>query len=161
MKRLRMIGIALMLAVLTATAAWRGSPTEASEIWCWDDPVLQIGNQTVSLNLGVRQRDVSTVTGAEIVVAVPEGVPARLVYNDTTYFTPVVRFVTYPSSDGRAKDGKPRGSFLVYFDVYLTATRNFNYQIEVKTERGRDRLGVHHIAWSNQHYPFFVRMNGN
>ena len=161
MKRLGILGIALVVAVLVAAAPWHSPSAVASDIWCWDDPVLQIGNQIVSLNLGVRQRDVSTVTGAEIVVAVPEGVPARLVRNDTTYFTPVVRFVTYPSSDGRAKDGKPRGSFLVYFDVYLTATRNFNYQIEVQTERGRDRLGAHHTAWFNQHYPFFVRMNGN
>lgn len=161
MKRWRILGIALMLAVLTAMAPWRGAPAEASDIWCWDDPVLQIGNQIVSLNLGVRQRDVSTVTGAEIVVAVPEGVPARLVYNDTTYFTPVVRFVTYPNPDGRGRNDKPRGSYLVYFDVYLTATRNFNYQIEVKTDRGRDRDGERHIAWSNRHYPFFVRMNGN
>ncbi len=161
MKRLGILGITLMLAALVAAAPWGSPPAEASDIWCWDDPVLQIGNQIVSLNLGVRQKDVSTVTGATIVVAVPEGVPTRLVHNDTTYFTPTIQFVTYPSSDGRGKDGKPRGGFLVYFDVYLSASRNFNYQIEVTTERGRDRQGQHYIAWSNQHYPFFVRMNGN
>ena len=161
MKRVSILGIALMFAVLMAAAPWTRRSAAASEIWCWDDPVLQIGNQIVSLNLGVRQKDVGTVRGAEIVVAVPEGVPTRLVHNDTTYFTPTIRFVTYPSSDGRGKDRKPRGSFLVFFDVYLSASRDFNYQIEVTTERGHDRQGEHYIAWSNRHYPFFLRMNGN
>lgn len=50
----------------------------AGEWWSWDDPVLQVNGRVMHVYAGVPEQAVGRVTGAAIVITVPEGVDARL-----------------------------------------------------------------------------------
>lgn len=130
----------LALAGLPASAR----PAHAGEVWCWDDPVIQVDGTIVSINLGVRNTDLAAVLGAEVVVSIPAGSVGQVLWIDTTYFTPTVRFVTVESAKGAA----PVRQFTA--TVTLATSRPLDYQIIVQRQDNKNTLTQVSSAYANQ-----------
>ncbi len=54
------------------------TPAFASWDWCWDDPIIQIGRQTVAIDVGVPANLQNQVSGGTITVHVPKNVKATV-----------------------------------------------------------------------------------
>jgi hypothetical protein len=71
-------------------------------IWCWDDPVVRLNGETVSIEIGVHgSPDVvrAAVDLAETIVTIPPGVTAEPVSTTNEFFRETVRFLTLPGAD--------------------------------------------------------------
>ena len=100
--RIRIITAFIAFFVLAGLAlAGPVSRTHADDGWCWDDPVVQINGQRLSIDLGV-QGQASSVTSASLVITVPEGVHTRLVQSSSAFKTSVV----FVHSDGSQTTGR-------------------------------------------------------
>lgn len=85
--------------LLPLAALLRPHPAHASDDWCFDDPVLVIGLRALRVNLGVQgtaAQVASAVSGAEVTIYVPQGVPATLSVGDSMQFPEHVRIVPVP-----------------------------------------------------------------
>ncbi len=92
--------------VLSAIAVLQPSRAAAEVTWCWDDPVVLINGNLVSINVGVYGDPLvvrRTVTLATIEIAVPAGVSTALVASTNLYFPERVVFV----SRGQWQPGEP------------------------------------------------------
>lgn len=58
------------------------TPAFASWDWCWDDPIVQIGSHTVTINVGVPSSQQDHVSGGTVTVHVPKNVRAAIVSED-------------------------------------------------------------------------------
>lgn len=121
-------------------------PVAAGEIWSWDDPIIEVDGVVVSINLGVRQTDLPAVTGAEVVVTIPAGSTGKVLYIDTTYFTPVVRFVFADGAAVKSQTGPKQ--FIA--TVTLQTVRPLDYQIVVQQEKNKATLTQVSSAMANQ-----------
>jgi hypothetical protein len=142
MRRMLTIVAALTLALLTLTLSARPRTASAGEVWCWDDPIFEINGQIVTVNLGVRQSDLASVTGATVVLTVPAGVSARLVSVETTTYTPSVRIVSSGAAGKRSIDAN--------VNVHMSAGKTFDYQITVTTHGKSGPLASNLFALTNQ-----------
>lgn len=139
------IACAILLAGLALSALPPATrPAAAGEVWCWDDPVIQVDNTVISINLGVRQSDLPAVLGAEVVVTIPLTSTGQVLYIDTTYFTPVVRFVTAEV----AKGALPAKEFMA--TVTLSTSHPLDYQIIVQRQDNKQTLTQVSSAQANQ-----------
>ncbi|MGH2600377.1 MAG: hypothetical protein ACRDJ9_13455 [Dehalococcoidia bacterium] len=71
-------------------------------IWCWDDPVVRINGETVSIEVGIQGspevvRD--SVRGVETIITLPEGVSGETVSVTDDYFLETVRYLTVPAAE--------------------------------------------------------------
>lgn len=73
------LGSLLLLPRLSETA-------DASEWWCWDDPVLVLNGRVVHIYTGVKTAALQRVTLAEIEITVPAGVDAKLTASNAPRF---------------------------------------------------------------------------
>jgi hypothetical protein len=142
MRRITALVTALALAMVWAVAPALSRPADALDVWCWDDPVLEIAGQRVSVNIGVRQSDLSKVVGAAIVVTVPEGVNARVVSTDDHQFPSWVQIV----HEGRGNNG----NIPVTVVNTLVARGSFDYQVNATTDHGRTMLDQETGALTNR-----------
>lgn len=127
MHRITAFVAALALALATVVAPAMSRPAAALDYWCWDDPLLEIAGQRVSINIGVRERDLNRVIGSVVLVIVPENVPVRLIKVDDTF--PVwVRI----EQRGRATNG----NIPVTVHNTLFARGSFDYQMNVTKDDG-------------------------
>lgn len=55
------------------------TPAFASWDWCWDDPIVQIGNHQVTIDVGVPADQQDHVSGGTVTVHVPRNVHAYVV----------------------------------------------------------------------------------
>jgi hypothetical protein len=100
----RMTNGLLVALVLVGLGAYVGvQRTEAFVIWCWDDPIVQVDNQTVLIRVGVQGEpaDVAQTT-AYLNVFVPPGSNARtLAYTNRYLKAEIVTFVESGSQAGQ------------------------------------------------------------
>ena len=84
----------------------------------FDDPVVSIGGQTVSINIGVQGdlREIRrNVDSASVEIHIPDGVPASVLRISHRYFDEEVHFVR---DGGRWHSGQPiRVEIVVTFDA--------------------------------------------
>lgn len=113
----------ILLAAAGSALQMRPAHAEALDVWVWDDPVFIVNGQRLSVNVGIRQRDLPAATGVEIVLTVPRGATAKLRYMETTYFTPKVRIVTGDVPENQASVG-----------VTVRGSRAFTYQTIVSAD---------------------------
>ena len=94
MHRFRIVSLVLfLLAGLAATFA--PATASASTEWCWGDPVVRIGNQVVSINVGVQGKGSHVkkqVQRAHVVITVPAGVSTALLKTTSKHFPEVTQF---------------------------------------------------------------------
>lgn len=94
-----------VLAVVATVSVGSGlrtvKPADASMDWCWGDPVVSLNGVVVSINIGVQGTpDVvrAGVQAAHTTLYVPQGVDARVLSVDTTYFQEDVQIVPVAGS---------------------------------------------------------------
>ena len=83
--------------MLTSTALLQPRSAAAGGYWCFDDPVLLINGEQVTIQTGVYGDPAfvaAHVTAANVVVTVPAGVTTQIVSRTNTYFAERVTFVT-------------------------------------------------------------------
>ena len=71
-------------------------------IWCWDDPIVRINGETVSIEIGVQGAPDAvraSVQLAETIITLPPGVTAETVSTTNEYFAETVRFLTLPGAE--------------------------------------------------------------
>lgn len=159
MKRPLLLAGAALFAVLAMLLPARATPAQALDVWCWDDPVLSINGRLVAINIGVRLPDRNKVQAAHIVVTVPAGTDARVVYIENEFVTPTVSIVHAPAQGpGGARPDKPGGSsqvptaagtFSVTVDTHLRTIGDIEYLIEIDRNRKDNQPGKFHPARSN------------
>jgi hypothetical protein len=141
MRRITTLTVALVVAVMAVIAPALSRPAAALDTWCWDDPVVEIGGQRVSINIGVRERDLSKVAGAVVVITVPQNVTTRLISVDDVF--PVrVRFV----QEGKGNNG----NIPVTVHNTLIARGSFDYQMNATTNNGRTVLAHEQNLMTNR-----------
>lgn len=128
MRRFRFIPHALLLLVILAgfIAVPRGAAH--ADDWCWDDPVVAIGNDTVSVNLGIlgAPTDVgANIHSASIVVHVPAGAPTGILAAQNNPYPEIVSFV---NTDQTYRPGKP---YNVEIDVTFATQKNYQAALQV------------------------------
>jgi hypothetical protein len=175
MRRIATLMTAIALVVGAVAAPWHASVAGASDVWCWDDPILEIDGELVAVDLGIRESDLGAVQSAEITVYLPEGMPARVVYIESGRIRPNVRFVytgrpaaTVPPPVSRPADSRSTivpvtapatvspasGPTDIRFVVHVRAERRFDYQIAVTRYRGTlPRSMASYQAWTNEDTP--------
>lgn len=89
----RLISTVLATLVLTAAALVQSPPrVSAGVVWCWADPIVQIGGATVSINIGVAGTP-DTVERATVTIFVPEDVRTATLFVQQDVFEERVVFV--------------------------------------------------------------------
>jgi hypothetical protein len=75
------LAIFLTMALALGVLPLLGSTTHAfaSWDWCWDDPIVSIGHQQVTIDVGVPLGEQNHVSGGTVTVHVPQGVRAKVV----------------------------------------------------------------------------------
>lgn len=71
-------------------------------VWCWDDPVVRINGEEVSIEIGVRgaaETVRESVTLAETTIVLPPGVVAETITTTNEFFSETVRYVTSPTAE--------------------------------------------------------------
>jgi len=71
-------------------------------IWCWDDPIVKINGETVSIEIGVQGSPElvrGSVRNVETIITLPRGVTAETVSTTNEYFTESVRYLTLPEAE--------------------------------------------------------------
>jgi hypothetical protein len=81
-----MLGAMLILSRASGTA-------DASEWWCWDDPVLVVNGQVLHVYSGVSSNATHRVTMAEMVITIPNGVDAKVTASNAPRFPQNARLV--------------------------------------------------------------------
>jgi hypothetical protein len=142
MRRAATVLIALAIAAVGFMGSAVTRPAHALDFWCWDDPIVEINGQRVAIDIGVRPGHLPLVTGADVVITVPRGATTRVVYLETTYFTPNVRFVEASKAGGR---GTP-----VTVEVTLRSTRTFDYQLLITRPEVSGTIAKNLFALSNR-----------
>ena len=96
------LGIFLAVALAFGGLPLLGSTTHAfaSWDWCWDDPIVQIGNHTVNIDVGVSPDAVGSVTSGTVIVHVPQGTDASIVSQDSTL--PLKTTIKFDARDGQS-----------------------------------------------------------
>jgi hypothetical protein len=90
----RLLGAALALFVLTSlTPGGRVSRASAFESWCFDDPVLVVGGQSVHFALGVPEGQRRLIRGSTLTVNVPSNVSVYLAGTNAKNFPIAVSIV--------------------------------------------------------------------
>src|SRR5262249_6854320 len=87
------LAILLALAALALTLLRLSRPAAAGEFWCWDDPTLVVGGQTVHLSLGVPVQHRGLAHGSALTVTVPANVSAHLTGTNARNFPLTVTLV--------------------------------------------------------------------
>ena len=95
--RLRPSLIAVLLVGLAMLVARPAQTAQASEWWCWDDPVLLVDGQVLHIAVGVPRAALANVTVADLVITVPAGVEARLTGTPEPRFAQTLRVVQGPA----------------------------------------------------------------
>lgn len=112
---------ALVVAVLLPAALLVAGPAhkaQASEWWCWDDPVLVVDGRAVHVLVGVPRGALGSVSIANVIVTVPNEVDAKL----TALTAP--RFPVNATIE-RAGHRRPDGSFTVSATVTVQGAGSF------------------------------------
>lgn len=71
-------------------------------VWCWDDPVVRINGEDVSIEIGVRGAADTvreSVRSAETTIILPVGVDASTVATTDEFFSETVRYVTSATAE--------------------------------------------------------------
>ena len=152
MRRFGLLTLALLLGITLAALPRLSRPAAAGEVWCWDDPVIDVNGVSVSISLGVRQTDLSAVSVAEIIVSMPQGAVGRVAAFDYTYLTPIVRFETDYS-----RISSPVQQFTV--TIRLNATRALDYQVVVIRQENKQHITETSSAQANQPVSLSFQLN--
>lgn len=70
-------------------------------IWCWDDPVVSLNGETVSIEVGVRGAPEMVrehVQVAETTIILPDGVDAHTITTTNEFFEETVKFLVEPAA---------------------------------------------------------------
>lgn len=140
----------LSALVLVLVAAFHPGQAAAGDIWCWDDPVIEIDGQLVSIDIGVRSTDLRDVRAVALVLTVPRGTKARVVYIESGAFTPTVQIQQARDDD---RDGNA-----VRLDVLMTSSRRFTYQIVISAPAARSLGEIRRTATTNEHERFAYQL---
>ena len=84
----------LALSLIAALALAPASASASTE-WCWGDPVVKIGTEVVTINVGVQERSTVVrkhVRAATIVIELPEGVSTSVEKTTSKHFPEVTQF---------------------------------------------------------------------
>ena len=149
MRRFAILVASLTVALVAAALPVRARQAYALDVWCWDDPVFEINGKRVAVNLGLRTADLAHVQHVEVTLTVPQGTNAKVVYIETTYFTPKVNIVYVPAS-GKNLD--------VVVGVKVQAAKTFDYQITVTTGTSTNPVARNMFALTNQHHRLAFRL---
>jgi hypothetical protein len=141
MRRLTALAAALALAFVWVVAPTLSKPADALDYWCWDDPLLEIDGQRVSVNIGVRERDLDRVRGTMVLVIVPEGVTVKQIPTKE-YFPSWVHVL----HEGRGN----RGNIPVTIQNTLITRSNFEYQMNATMDGGKTVLAHERGLKTNQ-----------
>lgn len=93
MRFYRIAGVVALAVVCLLVSSTIAPRAQASEWWCWDDPVVIVEGQVVQVRVGVPQSLKHRVTLADIVVTVPYGVDAEVVAVPSPHFPQAVTMV--------------------------------------------------------------------
>jgi hypothetical protein len=155
MKRtLYLVAGVMTLAVIIA-AAWRPQPAHASEVWCWDDPVLMIDGVPIALNLGIRTAHLDAVEEIDIAVEVPRGTPIRVLYIERGSITPKVRF-NYPADSDFDQPVGPINSARV--TVTVKAAHTFDYAVNILNVGDTTIAPRTDTAYTNRQYVGWIQL---
>ncbi len=124
MRRLRFF-LTLLPVLALCWAAAAHSPAASADMWCFDDPVVSLNGQQVTLDVGAAGTSTylhKTIAGATITVAVPAGVSTALVLLQNKPWPETVRFV---QSQTVWSPGQP---------LPVTVTVSFSSSAKVLTE---------------------------
>lgn len=132
---------ALALALVSVVAPAMSRPADALDYWCWDDPLLEINGQRVSVNIGVRERDLAAVIGTTVVVIVPEGVTVKQIPTKEAFPS---RVIVLNLGKGN------RGNIPVTVQNTLIARGSFDYQMNATIENGKTVLADERDLKTNQ-----------
>ena len=136
----------LAALVLVLIGALHPRHAAAGDIWCWDDPVIEIDGQLVSIDIGVRSTDLKDVRAVALVLTVPRSTKARVVYIEKGAFTPTVQ-IQESRDDDRDNDA-------LRLDVLMTSSRRFTYQIVISAPAARSLGEIRRTATTNEHERF-------
>jgi hypothetical protein len=116
------LGAIFVLSRVSGTA-------DASEWWCWDDPVLVINGQVVHVYTGVPNNAVRRVTLADMTITVPNGVDVRMTANNAPRFPQQVRLV-------RSGSVNADGSIPIKASVTVTGHGRFDTAVKISQPSG-------------------------
>ena len=94
MHRVRIASLVLLL-LAGLVASFAPATASASTEWCWRDPVVKIGTEVVTINVGVQGRSTAVrkhVQTAHITIEVPEGVSVSDEKTTSRHFPEVTQF---------------------------------------------------------------------
>jgi hypothetical protein len=132
MRRSIAFAAALALALVWVAAPVASRPADALDYWCWDDPLLEINGQRVSINIGVRERDLQRIRGTVVLVVVPEGVTVKQI--PTKEYFPSWVHVLY---EGKGNNGHIP---VIVQNTLITSRGNFDYQMNATIDGGKTVL---------------------
>ena len=116
------MAVATAAALTTAT-----SEADARLSWCFGDPIVQIGEEVVAINVYVPEESLDALENpVDVVIHVPAGVPTSIIEMNTPFFEERVRFVEEPT--WRWEPGK---SMPVSVEVFVRASERFRVKVEV------------------------------
>jgi hypothetical protein len=129
MKKHRSAIAGVMLAILAVAGLCWPRAASASDVWCWDDPVLLIDGVPIAVNLGIQQQHLDIIESIDITVEVPPGTTAGILYVERGTVTPRVR-LSYPGGAPRETD--PHGGVdSATVTVHVRARDSFDYLVNI------------------------------
>jgi hypothetical protein len=129
--RNKWVAVAMMaLVVLVAPLA-----IKAGVDYCWGDPIYQVGPDQVNVNVGIPRAKIPTLLGpVKVVLEVPMGTPARIIFVATEPFVEEAAIVYLPTTKWN-----PSGTNTVNVKVLVAAAESFPVEVHVTAE-GRNSI---------------------
>jgi hypothetical protein len=98
------------------------TPAFASWDWCWDDPIVQIGNHQVRIDVGVPADQQDHVSGGTVTVHVPRNVHADVV-SDVPNPLGLDTVIKHDASDGQSS-----------VDVLVNADKSLKVEVQISVD---------------------------
>ena len=99
------------------------TPAFASWDWCWDDPIVQIGNHQVTIDVGVPSGQQDLVNGGLVTVHVPRNVSAKVVSENPNTLNLDTKIVKDSSNGSSA-------------DILVNADRSLAVEVRISVDGG-------------------------
>lgn len=113
------------------------SAADASVEWCFEDPIVEIGGQRVSITIAVQGEPAQVrqnVRRARVSIYVPDNVRTRLISQTNTFFDEDVDFRTLDDVRWQAGDPIP-----VLVRVTFDSRTRYNARVDVEYRGGNER----------------------
>lgn len=98
------------------------TPAFASWDWCWDDPIVQIGHQTVTIDVGVPANLQDQISGGTITVHVPENVKPKIL-QDAPNPLNLTTTIVQDAHDGQSS-----------VDVLVNADKSLKVEVQISVD---------------------------